>query len=132
MVFGEYIRNEKIKKRNKIYNSSIQKKIIINYYKTNFRKNVLISYIDNPFKNKNKVISHSNQEEAIIISKIFKELEYNVDIIKYNYKNEIKLKKYDLIFGFGDVFEKSFHDKDFKGKRIFYATGAEQDFSSKC
>lgn len=121
---------KKLKKEIRYIIAIFKKKIIINYYKTNFRKNILISYIDNPFKNKNKVISHSNQEEAIIISKIFKELEYNVDIIKYNYKNEIKLKKYDLIFGFGDVFEKSFHDKDFKGKRIFYATTAEPIFQT--
>lgn len=59
---------------------------------------------------------------------MFKKLRYNVDIINFTYKGEIKLEKYDVIFGFGDIFEKSFYDKSFKRKRIFYTTGAEQGF----
>lgn len=122
---------KKLKKELRHIVAIIRKKLIVNYYKTNFNKNVLISYIDNPFKNRNKVVSHSNQEEALVISKVFKELGFNVDIVKYGYKSEIKLKKYDLIFGFGNVFEKSFYDEDFRGKRIFYATTAEPTFQMK-
>lgn len=105
-------------------------KIIKNYYKTQYEKNVLISYINQPFYNKKNLNSHSNQKEALVISKIFKELNYNVDIINFQCNKRINLEKYDIIFGFGDVFEKSFYNNKFKGKRILYATGAEPIFQT--
>ena len=110
-----------------IENFMQKNKIIKNYYKKNFSKHILISYINAPFLNK-KLTTHSNQQEALIIARIFDELEFNVDIINFQCNRNLNLKKYDIIFGFGDIFEKSFYDGNFKGKRIFYATGAEQDF----
>ena len=91
-----------------------------NIYKTNFDKNVLISYTVLPFlTNKN---SHTNAQESRIIANIFKELEFNIDIIHYTNQKKIEYKKYDVIFGFGEPFENSFVDKNLK--RIYYATGA--------
>lgn len=103
-------------------------KIIKNINRTNYNKNILMLYINEPFlKNKKKNL-HSNQMEAEIIAKLFEEYEYNVDIGSFLCNKNISLKKYDVIFGFGDIFEESFYKEDFKGKRIFYATGAEQSF----
>lgn len=104
--------------------------IVRNYFKTNYTKNLLITYINNPFlKNlQNGSVTHSNQNEVKVIAKIFSNFNYNVDIIEYTYDEKLSLKEYDLLFGFGDIFEKSFYSKEFKGKRIFYATGAEPSF----
>ncbi|KIM04247.1 MAG: hypothetical protein KN64_08645 [Sulfurovum sp. AS07-7] len=97
-----------------------ENRFLKNIYKTCFDKNLLISYTVLPFlTNKN---SHTNVQESRIIANIFKELEFNIDIIHYTNKKEIDYKKYDVIFGFGEPFENSFVQKDLK--RIYYATGA--------
>ncbi|RKG31598.1 glycosyltransferase [Acinetobacter tianfuensis] len=92
---------------------------VSNYYGTNFKKNVLISYITLPFyKN---YVSHTNSFEALTAAKIFNELGYNVDILFY--KNKINdLKKYDVIYGFGDVFEQVVK-KNLNPTLIYYGTG---------
>lgn len=105
-------------------------KILKNIYKTDYERQVLISYINNPFLKKHKIGGHSGEKEVKIITEIFKEFKYNIDIVNYQLDKKISLKKYDLIFGFGNIYEKSFFDKEFKGKRIFYATGAEQEFQA--
>ena len=75
---------------------------IDNYYGTNFKKNVLISYITLPFYK--PYMSHTNSFEALTAAKVFNELGYNIDVIFYG--NKVKnLKKYDVVYGFGDVFE---------------------------
>lgn len=92
-----------------------------NIYKTNFDKDVLISYTVLPFlTHKN---THTNASESRVIADIFKSLEFNVDIIHYNNPIEIDYKKYHLIFGFGEPFESSFKQKK-NLQRIYYATGA--------
>jgi uncharacterized HAD superfamily protein len=91
-----------------------------NICKTNFDKNVLISYTVLPFLTNKK--NHTNAQESRIIVNLFKELEFNIDIIHYTNQREIEYKKYDVIFGFGEPFENSFVDKNLK--RIYYATGA--------
>lgn len=93
---------------------------IKNIYKTDFDKNVLISYTVLAFlTNKN---NHTNAQESRIVAKIFKELGFNVDVIHYTNQKEIEYKKYDVVFGFGEPFENSFVQKSLK--RIYYATGA--------
>lgn len=94
-----------------------------NYYKTSFTKNVLISYITLPFRRGNIFANHTNLQEALVISLIFKELGYNVDIAEHNVTLK-SFSKYDIIFGVGDSIEQSFYDRSFKGIRIYYATGA--------
>lgn len=91
-----------------------------NIYKTNFDKSVLISYTVLPFLiNKN---SHTNISESRVITDIFKNFGFNVDVIHYTNQREIDYGKYDFIFGFGEPFENSFQEKNLK--RIYYATGA--------
>jgi uncharacterized HAD superfamily protein len=91
-----------------------------NIYDTKFGKNVLISYTVLPFlTNKN---SHANIQESKLIANIFKNLGFNVDIIHYTNQREIKYKKYDVVFGFGEPFENSFKQNNLK--RLYYATGA--------
>ncbi|MHA3052316.1 glycosyltransferase [Acinetobacter sp. ANC 4640] len=92
---------------------------VFNYYQTNFEKNVLISYITAPFYNPYK--SHTNSFEALSIAKIFSELGYNVDIVFY--RNKISnLRKYDVIYGFGDVFEQLIIE-NLNTIMIYYGTG---------
>jgi len=99
---------------------SREDRFLKNIYKTNFDKNVLISYTVLPFLTTKN--SHTNAQESRIIANIFKELEFNTDIIHYTNQKKIEYRKYDVIFGFGEPFENSFIKKDLK--RIYYATGA--------
>ena len=101
--------------------SYIDNKIIKNYYKTNFEKNALISYIINPFKK--DTLSHTNYFEARSIAKILFESGYNVDIINYNSVKKLTLDKYDLIAGFGDVFQRYFESSGHNLKTIYYGAG---------
>jgi glycosyltransferase involved in cell wall biosynthesis len=97
-----------------------ENRILENIFKSKHSKNVLISYTVLPFlSNKNR---HTNAQESRILSKIFDELGFNVDIIHYTNQQKLDYKKYDLIFGFGEPFENSFIEK--KLKKIYYATGA--------
>lgn len=99
------------------------KRPIANYFKTNFRENVLISYITEPFKN-GIHLRHTNQAEALEIAKVFNELGYNVDIVDYYYyEGNINYDKYSVIFGFGEPLEKSFYNRNHKILTIFYGTG---------
>lgn len=83
---------------------------------------VLISYTVNPFISKKK--SHTNSQESMIIVDLFDHLGYQVDVIHYTNIKKLNYSDYDIIFGFGEPFENSFHDMCCKIKRIYYATGA--------
>jgi len=107
----------------------IKNRKITNYFKTNFDKNVLISYIVYPLRFK-KSDGHNNQLEIKTIANVFKKLSYNVDIVFYASNEKLNYKKYDLVFGFGKPFVKSVNSKK-KIKRIFYATGSHPDFQNK-
>lgn len=98
------------------------KRPIKNYYKTNFREKVLISYITEPFKN-GIHLRHTNQAEALEIAKVFNELGYNVDIADYYYEGNINYDKYSVIFGFGEPLIKSFYNRNHKILTINYGTG---------
>jgi glycosyltransferase involved in cell wall biosynthesis len=98
------------------------KKTIKNYFNTNFRENVLISYITYPFKN-GVNLGHTNNAEVFEIAKVFKELGYNIDIVDYDYESNLDYDKYSIIFGFGEPLEKSFYNKNHKILTIFYGTG---------
>ena len=91
-----------------------------NIYKTNFKQNVLLSYTVFPFISNRE--THTNYAESKTIAKIFNELNYNVDVIHYTNQKRLDYKKYSLIFGFGEPFEKSFTCNNIT--RIYYATGA--------
>jgi hypothetical protein len=100
----------------------VRKRKIKNYFKTQHSKNALLSYITKPFR-KGEYFTHTNYFEAMSHAKILNELGYNVDVIDYDYHGEIDFSKYDLLVGFGDVFQKYFESSKKKIKTIYYGTG---------
>ncbi|MBB4803680.1 glycosyltransferase involved in cell wall biosynthesis [Flavobacterium nitrogenifigens] len=102
-----------------LYNNS---KRIKNFYKTNYKKNALLTYITVPFIKDSFV--HTNYFEAKSWAKILSELGYNIDVVNYEYNSELDLSKYDIICGFGNVFQKYFEGSyNKKIKTIYYGTG---------
>jgi len=100
----------------------VNNKIIKNYYRKSYSKNALLSYILMPFKKDS--LSHTNFYEAQSWAKILDELGYNVDIINYINTKNLDLSKYDLICGFGDVFQKVFESGYNNNiQTIYYGTG---------
>lgn len=100
----------------------IGNKTINNYFKKNHSKNALLSYILAPFKKDS--MSHTNFFEAQAWAKILDELGYNVDIIDYRNSKKIDLSTYDLICGFGDVFQQVFESSYHKNiQTIYYGAG---------
>lgn len=100
----------------------LNNQVITNFYKTNHSRYALLSYITLPFKKDS--LSHTNFFEAQSWAKILDELGYSVDIIHYKNSKNIDLSKYDLICGFGDVFQQYFENYgNCKAKTIYYATG---------
>lgn len=96
--------------------------LISNYFKKKHQKHALLSYILTPFKKDS--LSHTSFFEAQSWAKILDELGYNVDIIDYKNTKKIDLSKYDLICGFGDVFQNYFEGNSIKNAvTINYATG---------
>src|SRR6476660_4324137 len=86
-----------------------EENLIVNYYRTNYSKNVLISYITYPFKNDCNYY-HQNYFTAHLIAESFSGRGYNVDIIDFN--DELSLldyNKYSIVFGFGHNLENSFY-----------------------
>lgn len=97
-------------------------RVIINYYGTNHNKRALLSYITAPFKKDS--LSHTNYFEAQSWAKILHELGYIVDIVHYENSRKVDLSKYDLISGFGDVFQRYFENTaNIKTKTIYYGAG---------
>jgi len=90
-----------------------RKRLIHNYYKTKFNKNLLISYITYPF-NRGINYFHTNMQESIKISEVFRDLEFNIDVVDYDYTGSINYLKYDMIFGFGDPLVKCFYNRNKK------------------
>ncbi|RZM24203.1 MAG: glycosyltransferase family 1 protein [Pedobacter sp.] len=101
---------------------------IVNLYKTNYDKTVLISYLTMPFLRPNQ-FTHQNFLTSHIIAESFSELGYNVDIVYY-LKDELPIVygDYDVIFGMGPNFERSFYNPQRNIPRIHLITGAHQDF----
>lgn len=116
---------------NYIYHKYQLNKIYFNVNKSKHSKNVLISYITQPFtliKRNSKI--HTNIQESIEISKCFDKLGYSCDIVNNSSKRFIKYDKYNIIFGFGEVFEKSLNSKH-KSLKIYYGTGRHPYFSNE-
>ena len=94
--------------------------------KTNYNKNVFISYIPGPlFKKKSdeKYFSkHQNRREITIIVKIFEEMHYNVHCRRFD-KPILFPKKYDIVFGLEPNFERVCK-KNKNAIKIYYATGS--------
>lgn len=112
-------------------------KILRNVFNSNFKKNVLISYLTEPFiKGIND--GHTNLTECFTAAEVFHELGYLVDVIYLDdTESEIDFSKYEVVYGQSLAFEKSFAAKKTdKIKKIFYSTGTNpfyfQKVSGRC
>jgi glycosyltransferase involved in cell wall biosynthesis len=92
-----------------------------NFFKSNFKKNALLSYIVYPFREEIKN-NHSNHRECFTIAEILNELGYNVDVINYNNTTFLPAKKYDLVIDNHNNLErlKDYFNAD--TRKIFHAT----------
>lgn len=112
-----------IKKIAQLLKHDVLKHPVDNYFKKNYSKRVLISYITKPF-NSGIELTHTNFIEVLEIAKIFNSMSYIVDVVDYNYEGYIEYDKYNVIFGFGEPLINSFHfDLSKEVKRIYYGTG---------
>ncbi|MBP9187649.1 MAG: glycosyltransferase [Bacteroidia bacterium] len=124
-----YLLNKLIPKVNLYVSVSRKTYFKKNVFNTNYKKHVLVSYLSNPF-NSGTQNKHTNHIECKLACEVLNELNYNVDVIDYDHPSPILFKKYDLIYGFGNQFEQSFYDQDFKGKRIMYSPGCNTVYSN--
>jgi hypothetical protein len=107
--------------------SILNKRHVRNFYKTKFKKKVLISYLVSPLYYSNH--NHTNHNELKIIGETFMKLSFNVDFIHFNSKRKINYSEYDIIFGFGYFLEKILNF-NFGGKIITYIPGNNPVFSN--
>lgn len=114
----------------KIKNHWINYLILKNVFHTHYAKNVLILYIAGPFYDINW--THTNQQIAIGIAQTFKKKGYNVDIAQYKVKRNINFHKYDVVFGFGEQFDRLLRRyKDYTSTQtIAFLTGASAYFAN--
>jgi glycosyltransferase involved in cell wall biosynthesis len=104
----------------KIVKSLFKKKIKNFFKRTDCSKKVLISYITAPFKKQS--LSHTNYYEVTCAAEIFNELGYQVDVMDFEGWVP-NLDEYDVIYGFGDVFQKYFESGLSEKKTIYYGAG---------
>ncbi|ERT67842.1 glycosyltransferase, group 1 family protein [Cetobacterium somerae ATCC BAA-474] len=106
----------------------------INLDLTKNQKRVLISYIGYfSTANLNDTIGHTNLLESIQIINIFKELGCIIDIVDCNSDESLKFftcEKYDIIFGFGEVFYE-IAKLNPTAKKIIYVTENHPELSLK-
>lgn len=107
--------------------------IMKNIFHTQYNKKCLILYIITPFLNQSD--THTNQQMAIEIAKTFQNKGYNVDVAQYNTKRKINFHKYDLVFGFGEQFDKLLINdlgktNGYKPQTIAFLTGASPYYSN--
>lgn len=120
------IRRSISKRFNRIFGKRVKARVsnaIINLYKTDYSKHVLISYITAPFYSENG-FTHQNYLTAHIIAESFSAMGYNVDVFDYKDPIEKRFDKYDVIFGFGEGLERSFYNSNRNIPRIYFVTGA--------
>lgn len=106
-------------------------KPILNLYKTDYKKTVLISYICAPFRTPNH-FTHQNYITSHLVAENFSELGYNVDVVNYTDNiSKIDYGKYAAFFGFGYCMEQAFYFADRKIPRITFVTGAHDDLHNE-
>ena len=102
-----------------------------NVFNTQHDKQVLISYLSSSIK-KGFSEKHTSLRECYTAAEVFRNLGYNVDLIDFDGESRINdFSTYDVIYGFGGPFEKSFSDANFRGKRILYSTGCNPNFTNQ-
>jgi hypothetical protein len=94
-------------------------------------RRALLSYIALPFLSRDRSGDrlHSNRREAVIIAETIAGFGYSVDVIDWRSRYPVRNGRYDLLFGFGGPYVRTFRTPC-ASKRIWYATGAEQSFQA--
>ncbi|MEW5803374.1 MAG: glycosyltransferase [bacterium] len=93
-----------------------------NFFKRDYPKCVLISYIAFPFR-KGIKLSHTNTRESIEIARVFDGLGFRVDVADYRFRGALDYSRYDVIFGFGEPLIRSYYKRNNDILTIFYGTG---------
>ena len=94
--------------------------LLKNIYNSRHEKRVLISYIKEPFRYNS--CTHTSFYEATTAASIFDSLGYRVDVMHYEGRIP-RLDVYDVIYGFGDVFQSYFEGGGGRAKTIYYGAG---------
>lgn len=104
--------------------------ILIDVFKSNFPKRILLSYIKQPFLEEIKY-HHTNYLECFTAAQIFNELGYCVDVVDlFNDETTIDYDKYEIVYGLGIPLEKSFYCANPERIiKILYATGCNPFYS---
>lgn len=116
----ELIKNNK--NLHSIYEAIFQRNIY-NLYGTNFKRRVLLSYSTYHF-NKKSYRAHSNYQESHVISEIFRDIGFNIDVCNNNKYFKGKFSDYDLVFGEGLPLYEACLIKNRSFKTIYYGTGS--------
>lgn len=107
-------------------------KPVVNYFKTNYKKRAIISYIAYPFNLSLfiKYLSkkHSKVVQVIEIANVLNKLGYIVDIVDHGSNVDLNYK-YDLIFGIEPNFTKM-SIKYSNALKVYYGTGCYAKFSN--
>jgi glycosyltransferase involved in cell wall biosynthesis len=93
------------------------------------RKRALLSYAKTPFQHPNQNHLHASYQKARIIAEVLDELGFDVDILDFMSDYRVSYRDYELIFGFGQPLFNSFKGP-FQGARVYFATGADPNFSN--
>ena len=104
--------------------------VSLDKHRTPGGKRALLCYITRPFKTRRHDRIHPNLSEVRMIARILEDLGYDVWAVDYHSEYPIDYTRYDLIFGFGRSFSRSF-DGPFHGIRILHLTGASPCFSNR-
>jgi hypothetical protein len=107
----------------------------INFTSSRIQKKAVVSYITASFTADwgNQNIGRTQPLEILSIIKVLSDLDYAIDVVECNDLNtvpHISSKKYDLIFGFGEVFYQ-LTQKHPHAKSIIYMTEHHPDFADR-
>jgi len=95
--------------------------MITNLFQSPFQQAVLMNYTTQPFLQRHT--GHTNVQESHLIAQTFHALGYRVDVVDFCDETPLDLSPYQLLFGFGQAFERSFTQRR-DLTRVYYATGA--------
>lgn len=96
-------------------------KYLRNIYCSSYSKRALLSYIIRPFEKKS--MAHTNYFEAQSIASALNSMGYVVDVVHYETNRKIDFSKYDVLIGFGDLFQERFEKYEGIIKTIYYGAG---------
>ena len=120
-----------IRKKERDYIYSLYKKRIFNIYKTNFKKNALLSYQPASFLLPKWFYWYKNDslyERNHLIAEILKEMGFNVDVVSSRDLSFIPDKVYDLLFDEDVLYKKIYSSQKIKPKVILLYTTSYYEF----